>query len=98
MNANDQQFSSSVSITQRVYSDLRDLIVTGQVGPGEKLKVETLKARLDAGASPIREALSLLTSDHLVERLDQRGFRVAKANGSEFAEILKLRCALEHHT
>lgn len=96
MNTNDQRLSSSTtSITQRVYSDLRDLIVTGQVVPGEKLKVEKLKARLDAGASPIREALSLLTSDHLVERFDQRGFRVAKADGAEFAEILKLRCALE---
>ncbi len=100
MAASDTTFAqdktgTTVSITQQVYGKLRDQIVTGALPPGEKLKVDTLKERLAVGASPIREALSLLTSDQLVERLDQRGFRVASASGAEFAEILKLRCALE---
>ena len=43
----------------------------------------------------MREALSLLTSDQLVERLDQRGFRVAQTSRAQFDEILKLRCQLE---
>jgi DNA-binding GntR family transcriptional regulator len=50
---------------------------------------------LDTGASPVREALSLLTSDLLVERLDQRGFRAAETNRENFVEILTLRCELE---
>lgn len=100
MNVNDRSLpqaapGASVSITQQVYGKLRDEIVTGALPPGEKLKVDTLKERLSVGASPIREALSLLTSDQLVERLDQRGFRVAHASQAEFAEILKLRCDLE---
>lgn len=47
------------------------------------------------GGSPIREALTLLVSDMLVERLDQRGFRCAKVSPANFAEILNLRCHLE---
>ncbi|MEM6637309.1 MAG: GntR family transcriptional regulator [Pseudomonadota bacterium] len=78
-----------------MYEDLRDLILTGKMLPGAKLKVDTLKEMLDTGASPIREALSLLTSDQLVERIDQRGFRVAEISATQFREILKLRCALE---
>jgi len=39
--------------------------------------------------------LSLLTSDMLVERLDQRGFRAAPASLANFREILSLRCNLE---
>ena len=78
-----------------MYDALRSKIVTGEVQPGSRLKVETLKQQLDIGASPIREALSLLTSDQLVERIDQRGFRVTKVGGSQFQEVLKLRCALE---
>lgn len=50
---------------------------------------------LDMGASPICEALSLLTSDMLVERIGQRGFRAAPASPANFEEILKLRCTLE---
>lgn len=74
---------------------LRNEIIAGNLAPGDRLKVETLKASLNTGASPVREALSLLTSDQLVERLDQRGFRVAKTSRAQFQEILNLRCTLE---
>lgn len=83
------------SSTQRVYRELRKRIITSEIEPGERLKVESLKTLLDAGGTPIREALSLLTSDQLVERLDQRGFRAASANREHFEEILGLRCQLD---
>ena len=84
-----------VSATQSTYQAIRQMIITGDLAPGEKLKIEHLKDRLQTGASPIREALTLLVSDQLVERLDQRGFRAAPVSQDNFAEILKLRCALE---
>jgi DNA-binding GntR family transcriptional regulator len=87
--------NSKPSSTQRAYHSLRREIITGRLPPGRRLKVETLKEHLGTGASPLREALSLLTSDQLVERLDQRGFRVAQTSAAQFQEILKLRCTLE---
>jgi DNA-binding GntR family transcriptional regulator len=83
------------SATQQVLHKLRSLIIRGDIVPGERLKVESLKALLQTGASPIREALSLLTSDQLVERIDHRGFRVAATSEEQFQEILMLRCQLE---
>ena len=71
------------------------MIVTGELEPGQKLKIDGLRQLLDTGASPIREALSLLTSDYLVERIDQRGFRAAPVSRANFDEILALRCTLE---
>lgn len=71
------------------------MIVTGVLKPGEKLKIDGLRRRLETGASPIREALSLLTSDNLVERFDQRGFRTANVSTENFIEILTLRCTLD---
>ena len=86
---------SDTSATQRTYLALRRMIVVGDIRPGEKLKIEGLRAKLHTGASPIREALSLLTSDNLVERIDQRGFRASPTSQSNFEEILALRCELE---
>lgn len=86
---------NSGSATQKAYLALRRMIVVGELKPGEQLKIESLRGLLDTGASPIREALSLLTSDQLVERFDKRGFRTAKASLENFAEILRLRCSLE---
>lgn len=83
------------SATQQVYRKLREMIVTGKIAPSQRLKVEALKTMLGVGTTPIREALSLLTSDQLVERIDQRGFRSAPASKARFLEILTLRCTLE---
>ena len=87
--------TAPVSITQRAYDELRQRIIRGSIAPGERLKVDSLKALLKVGASPIREALSLLTSDQLVERIDQRGFRAAPTSEKHFREILMLRCRLD---
>lgn len=87
--------TSSESMTSRAYSRLRDDIISGVLQPGQKLKVEKLRQQYEVGSSPVREALSLLTSDHFVERMDQRGFRVASVSAAEFEELLKTRCWLE---
>jgi DNA-binding GntR family transcriptional regulator len=71
------------------------MLLTGGLVPGEKLKIDRLREVLDVGASPIREALSLLVSDQLVVRHEQRGFRAADAGRENFDEILDLRRTLE---
>lgn len=86
---------STESTTQRAYFALRNDIIFGRIPPGQRLKIDTLKETLETGASPVREALSLLTSDQLVDRIDQRGFRVAQTSREQFQEILNLRCNLE---
>ena len=91
----DNTAGSETSATRAAYLSLREMILVGTLPAGEKLKIEQLRKLLDTGASPVREALSLLTSDMLVERIDQRGFRAAPASRANFEEILTLRCTLE---
>lgn len=95
MNMMDDTSGREKSATRAAYLSLREMILTGALPAGKKLKIEQLRTILDMGASPVREALSLLTSDMLVERIDQRGFRAAPASPANFDEILKLRCTLE---
>ena len=95
MNMMDETGGRESSATRGAYLSLRQMILTGKLPAGKKLKIEQLRSLLNTGASPVREALSLLTSDMLVERIDQRGFRAAPANKANFDEILKLRCVLE---
>lgn len=95
MNMMDDTGSRETSATRAAYLSLREMILVGKLPAGQKLKIEQLRTLLNVGASPVREALSLLTSDMLVERIDQRGFRAAPANSANFAEILMLRSTLE---
>lgn len=95
MNMMDDTGGRETSATRATYLSLREMILVGDLPAGEKLKIEQLRTMLNVGASPVREALSLLTSDMLVERIDQRGFRAAPASLANFEEILTLRSTLE---
>jgi DNA-binding GntR family transcriptional regulator len=70
-------------------------VISGKFPPGTKLKIEEIARLLEVGATPVREALSSLSSDGLVVRQDQRGFRVAEISASEFGELLDIRCLVE---
>ena len=87
--------SGGASITAQLFDRLRDDILNGVLLPGQKLKIESLREQYTVGASPVREALSMLTSEGLVQRLDQRGFRVSEISVSAFEELLQTRCWLE---
>lgn len=83
------------TLTDLVYSQVREDILGGKLAPGLKLRVEHLKARYNMGASPIREALSRLTGDSLVSAEGRRGFRVADVSLAELWDITELRVLLE---
>lgn len=83
------------SLTARIHRQLRADLLGGVLPPGGKLKVQAIAARYGAGASPIREALSSLAAEGLVERLDQRGFRAAPATVADYDELVRARCWLE---
>jgi len=85
----------NTSITNQTYQRIYSMIIQGDLKPGSKLKIEELRRVMGTGASPIREALSLLTSEQLVTRIDQRGFRVSHVSAESFKELLKTRCWLE---
>ena len=51
---------------QRVLSELRGLILTGAIGPGEVLVEPQLAARFATSKTPVREALHVLAAEHLV--------------------------------
>jgi DNA-binding GntR family transcriptional regulator len=74
---------------------LRASLLEGTITPGAKLKVQALATQYGTGASPVREALSSLAAEGLVERLDQRGFRAAPVTMEAFEELLLARCWVE---
>lgn len=80
---------------ERAYRLMREDIVSGALAPGQKLKIEMLRARYDIGSGPLREAMSRLAGDHLVEILGQRGFTVAEFTAKDAREIGDLRKLVE---
>ena len=83
------------TLTDLAYSRLREDIIHGRHAPDAKLRVEHLRLEYELGATPLREALSRLSSDGLVVTAGQRGFRVAPISVQDLDDVTELRVTLE---
>ena len=78
-----------------VYDRLHKDILTGQLRPGERLRLKELIDTYQTGNSPLREALNRLSSNGLVVREENRGFSVPDVSLGELDELVRTRCWLE---
>src|SRR4051812_34085945 len=80
---------------ESAYWRLREDIIRGVLQPAAKLRIEQLRQSYGLGASPLREALSRLVADGLVETEGQRGFWVAPISRAELHDITAARQVIE---
>jgi len=86
--------SSSSTLASEVYEQLRHDIMTGEIKPEEKLRIDALKELYGAGSSPIREALNRLTAEGMVVQHDQRGFQVPPVSIEDLNDLTQARTLL----
>ena len=56
---------------------LREMIVSGELGPGERVSEKALCLRFGVSRTPLRESLKVLAAEGLIDLLPHRGARVA---------------------
>ena len=78
-----------------LYENIRNDILSGVFEPGSKLKMEGLKARYSSGVNVLRESLTRLASEGLVDAEDQKGFRIATISTERLRDLTRLRILLE---
>lgn len=80
---------------ETVVSQLRDLIVQGELAPETKLNERVLAEKLGTSRTPLREAIKFLASEGLVELLPNRGAVVAALKPEKMKEVFVVLGALE---
>jgi DNA-binding GntR family transcriptional regulator len=80
---------------ERAHYALRSAIVRCDFAPGAKLKVEALTEQYGFSSSPLREALTRLAQEGLVQSLENRGFRVAPISRAALDDLTHMRLLLE---
>ena len=83
------------NLSEEVYDVLKEMIIAGKLNPGEKLPEEELTKKLGVSRTPIRQAISALAQDNLVDIIPRRGAFVAKLSRQDITEIYDIRMALE---
>ncbi len=80
---------------ERIADYLREIVISGEVAPGDRLVQDDLAARFDVSPTPIREAIQLLVAEGVLTHSPYKGARVAEVNMEDVREVYLIRCELE---
>lgn len=86
--------SAPVSRGEQVHQRLRDDVLNGRITPRTRLAEEPLARQHGVSRTPVREALTRLQADGLIERRDG-AFFVVVPNRDELRDLYELRVTLE---
>jgi DNA-binding GntR family transcriptional regulator len=89
--------AAAETVADGAYRRIRADILSGMLAPGQKLKLDALKAGYATSVSTLREILNRLASERLVVAEGQKGFHVAPVSVASLREIAALRTLLEGH-
>ena len=83
------------SLTSAVQGRLRADILSTRLLPGQKLHIAGLAKQFSVSLAAVREALSRLVADGLVQASDQRGFRVSPVSPADLKDVTQTRVDIE---
>jgi DNA-binding GntR family transcriptional regulator len=80
---------------ERIFGRLKEALMAGEFGPGERLLVNELADRLGTSSMPVRDALRRLAAMGVVTIAPQSASRVVRLTADELIEIGEMRKLLE---
>ena len=83
------------TLADRAFVMLRDAIVTAEIKPGQRLRLDEIAERLGMSVMPAREALKRLEASGLIESEPHRGATVAPLAAHELSELFEIRLMIE---
>ena len=85
----------AVSQTLRAQLELRELVLRGDLRPGDRVSELQMVDRLGASRTPVRMALVRLQEEGLLEAIPSGGFAVKAFSEREIFEAIEIRGTLE---
>ena len=78
-------------LSEHVYTIILQAIADHRIRPGERLVLDELAAQLNVSRTPIRDALSRLTAEGLVQPRGRRGLYLTSLTTQELTNLYELR-------
>jgi len=79
----------------RVYEDLKRQIISMELAPGAPVNEAEIALKLGVSKTPLREALTQLESDGLVDNVPARGSSISHITAREVNDVLEIREIIE---
>ena len=87
--------SDKLPVHEATYRRLRDMILFGELAPGQRITIQGLTALLDAGMTPVREAIRRLTAEGALILHENRRVSVPVLTSAQVGELGFARLAIE---
>lgn len=84
-----------LTLGDNTYKDLKNLILSGKIKPGERLLYSELVDKLGVSQTPIREAFTRLENDGYLVTIKRKGTFVREVSEKDIKEIFQIREMLE---
>ena len=87
--------TDNTTIRKKVYSYVRDRVLSGKIAPGERLVETKIASEIGTSRTPIREAFHTLESEGLIDSIPRVGYVVRPISEEEVEEICAIRLVIE---
>ncbi len=87
--------SKGKNLTREAYNDIRKMIFSNELKPGQKIPYRRMAERLNMSLTPVIQALKHMEFMGMVHHEQNKGFFVEKVSPREIDEAYKLRGILE---
>ncbi|MBN2295553.1 MAG: GntR family transcriptional regulator [Pirellulales bacterium] len=85
----------TVSLKQRAYRHIRSKLLDGSLEPGKRLSLAAMAKEIGSSHIPVREAVSQLRTEGLIDHSPGLGFFVRELSRKELAGLFQVREVLE---
>jgi len=86
---------SNKELSGLAYNRVKEMVLNGQLKPGQKIVQDKLAKSLGISRTPLRGALQMLEAEYLVESIPRRGVFVRTFDDEKIIEVYDIRIALE---
>jgi len=85
------------ALTEKTYERLRQQILSGRFGVGERLQITAVSEELGVSHTPVKIALNRLAAEGIVKIVPRRGMFVSRLTREELEETRDVRLLIELH-
>ena len=83
------------TLHQEIANNLREMIMSGELGEGDKIKEKEFCELMDISKTPLREALRVLSAEGLIRLIPNLGSYVTIPTFKEIKEMFDVMSVLE---
>jgi GntR family transcriptional regulator of vanillate catabolism len=87
--------NGGLRLTEQVVLKLRELILNGELAAGQRVAEIPISERLGVSRTPVREALTVLAQEGLLDAAGKRGYQVKGFTAKDIEDAVDMRGVLE---